>query len=84
MDAALLTDAQIRVRFDTVLTLRALSVPACDVSQLSAALRVRGALFDRPRLRSVVNDEARPEARLVLLSESAGEGETSSSRRGLL
>ncbi len=69
-------------QFDVTLSLQAVRVPKAEVSELSSALRARSALFDRPRLRAVLPDEASPdEARLVLLHEHAGEGTRESLRK---
>jgi hypothetical protein len=56
-------------QFDSALSLQALRVPKTEVHALCAVLRRLGALFDKPRLRSVVADDATPEERLVLLHE---------------
>ncbi len=56
-------------QFDSALSLQALRVPKTEVHALCAVLRRLGALFDKPRLRSVVTDDATPEERLVLLHE---------------
>jgi|APGre2960657444_1045066.scaffolds.fasta_scaffold00668_5 hypothetical protein len=62
-------------QFDVCLALQGVSVPNAGVAELCAALRAREALFDRPRLRTVLPDETSPdELRLVLLREDAGEG----------
>ena len=58
-------------QFDSVLSLQALRVRKADVHELCVVLRRLGALFDMPRLCSVVADEACPEERLVLLNEAA-------------
>ena len=58
-------------QFDSVLSLQALRVRKADVHELCVVLRRLGALFDLPRLCSVVADEASPEERLVLLNEAA-------------
>jgi hypothetical protein len=58
-------------QFESALSLQALCVPKADVHELCAVLRRLGALFDKPRLRSVVPaDAAKPDDRLVLLQES--------------
>jgi hypothetical protein len=57
-------------QFESALSLQALCVPKTDVHELCAVLRRLGALFDMPRLRSVVAaDAAKPDERLVLLQE---------------
>ena len=57
-----------------VLQLQAVSVEKHAVAELTTRLRALGALFDMPRLRTVVSDDADAEARLVLLHEKAGVG----------
>lgn len=59
----------IRASFATVLSLEAVSVAAADVQPLASSLRRLGALFDRPRLPSVLPDPESPVRRLVLLRE---------------
>ena len=58
-------------QFDSVVKLQALRVRKEEVHQLCVVLRRLGALFDMPRLCSVVADESSPEERLVLLNEAA-------------
>ena len=67
-----LADLLDRASFTKALELQSVVVPKREVAALCAQLRRHGALFDMPRLRSVVEDEGDPESRLVLLHESAG------------
>ena len=60
-------------QFDSILSLQALRVRKADVHELCVVLRRLGALFDMPRLCSVVADEASPEERLVLLNEAVSD-----------
>jgi hypothetical protein len=57
-------------QFDSALSLQALRVRKAEVHELCVVLRRLGALFDMPRLCSVVADEASPEERLVLLKDA--------------
>jgi hypothetical protein len=58
-------------QFESALSLQALRVSKTEVHELCTVLRRLGALFDKPRLRSVMTDDAAPDVRLVLLHETA-------------
>ena len=60
-------------QFDSTVSLQALRVRKAEVHELCVVLRRLGALFDMPRLCSVVADETSPEERLVLLNEAAAD-----------
>lgn len=62
-----------RSQFDVTLSLYGVRVPKQDVANLATRLRRCNALFDRPRLRSVVECDS-DEVRLVLLREECGAG----------
>jgi hypothetical protein len=69
----LVTDSFDAAQFDVTLQLLGVCVPKAEVADLSARLRRSGALFNMPRLRSVVECDS-DDVRLVLLREDCGEG----------
>ena len=69
----LVSDSFDAAQFDVTLQLLGVCVPKADVADLSARLRRSGALFNMPRLRSVVECDS-DDVRLVLLREDCGEG----------
>lgn len=69
----LVSDSFDAAQFDVTLQLLGVCVPKAEVADLSARLRRSGALFNMPRLRSVVECDSE-DVRLVLLREDCGEG----------
>ena len=76
----LVSDKFDAAQFDVTLQLLGVCVPKADVADLSARLRRSGALFNMPRLRSVVECDSE-DVRLVLLREDCGEGAHSAELR---
>ena len=68
-------------QFDSVVSLQALRVRKTEVHELCVVLRRLGALFDMPRLCSVVPDSKNSEERLVLLNEAVTHSGKRSRRR---